>query len=167
MSHLSLTGAGAPAASVVAPFDLLPVADSVEGGWAAAPLWSKVDDASDADFIRASSLGSGDPCVLDFAAWTNPGSISAGTAIVISAREAGGDGAITIRLLDSGVEVAAFAMQTVTTTFAQYTFTLDAAQRTALLGVATGHTLQWEASPDFGGGAAAVDVGQVKLAVVP
>jgi len=107
-----------------------PISDITVNGWTTEPLWSKVNDASDATYITG-PVGSGTLCEVKLASLSDPVG-NTGHAVYIRARVANGAyyGEELRWDLYQGAEVIAFGLSTTIsrTTITTYSHTLTAAE---------------------------------------
>ena len=114
-----------------------PDADVSTTGWTTAPLWSKVDDApgsGDADYIDAAVRSGDATCELELAEPTDPLS-SSDHIIEVRAKYTTNNsrvGAVQVALYEGATLRATLAMQTLTTSWATYSYTLSGAETDAL-----------------------------------
>lgn len=114
-----------------------PDADVSTTGWTTAPLWSKVDDApgsGDADYIDAAVRTADATCELGLAEPTDPAS-SSNHVIEVRAKYTTNNsriGAVKVDLYEGATLRATLALQTLTTSFATYSYTLSGAEADSL-----------------------------------
>ena len=116
-----------------------PDADVSTTGWTTAPLWSQVDDApgsGDADYIDAAVRAGDATCELGLAEPTDPVA-STGHSIEVRAKYTTNNsrvGAVKVELMEGATVRATLgaSWQTLTTSFATYTYTLSGAEADAL-----------------------------------
>ena len=116
-----------------------PDADVSTTGWTTAPLWSKVDDApgsGDADSIDAAVRAGDATCELGLAEPTDPVS-SSDHVIEVRAKYTTNNsrvGAIKVQLVEGSTVRATLgsSWQTLTTSWATYSYTLSAAEADSL-----------------------------------
>jgi hypothetical protein len=116
-----------------------PDADVSTTGWSTAPLWSKIDDApgsGDADYIDAAVRAGDATCEVGLAEPTDPAS-SSDHAIEVRAKyttNVSRVGAIKVELVEGSTVRATLgpSWQTLSTSFATYTYTLSGAEADSL-----------------------------------
>lgn len=114
-----------------------PDADVSAGSWTSGTLWSQVDDApgaGDADYIDAAVRTGDTTCELGLAEPTAPAS-SSDHVIEVRAKYTTNNsrvGAVAVALYEGATLRATLAMQTLTTSFATYSYTLTGAEADSL-----------------------------------
>lgn len=111
-----------------------PTADVSTTGWSTAPLWDDVDDDSDADYIQAETRASDATCELHSGNVSDP---VGNTTHVITVRAKYSTnnsrvGAVKVELYENTTLVATLPTTTLTTSFAEYTYTLSAGEADAM-----------------------------------
>lgn len=114
-----------------------PNEDVTTTGWTTTPLWSQVDDApgaGDADYIDAAVRAGDATCELGLAEPTDPAS-SSDHIIEVRAKYTTNNsrvGAVQVALYEGATLRATLPMQTLTTSFATYSYTLSSGEADAL-----------------------------------
>lgn len=114
-----------------------PDADVSASTWTPEPLWSQVDDApgsGDGDYIDAAVRAGDATCELGLAEPTDPAS-SRDHVIEVRAKYTTNNsrvGAVAVALYEGATLRATLAMQTLTTSFATYSYTLSGAEADSL-----------------------------------
>lgn len=119
--------------------NLFPSADSAAGSWTTTPLWSKVDDepgSGDADNIDAAVRGGDQACTLTGGDLSDPLSAADHVISVRAKYTTNGTrvGAVKVELLEGATVRATLgaSWQTLSTSYATYTYTLSAAEADAM-----------------------------------
>lgn len=102
-----------------------PSSDVSAGSWTTSPLYAKIDEVtpSDVDFIQCSNANS--TCEIALSSITDPSSSSSHT-IKVRARKAG-NATLTVYLFDGTTQIASWS-PSITTSFAEYTYTLTSGE---------------------------------------
>ena len=108
--------------------DFFPISDISAGSWTTTPLWSKVDDKSDSDYIETSSSWAQGDLEIDDMQDVTSGTVK----IYVRSKFTGSSVLFSIELRDSGGSISGPHQPFVTTDWVEYSFDLTSTERDSI-----------------------------------